>query len=396
MGNDTSIAQSPNVPTREDISAAATRIEPYIRATPVFTPPAGSFGLDYPVALKLEHLQITGSFKIRGAFNNLLSRPVPVAGVIAASGGNHGAGVAHAATTLGHTSKIFVPRTIAKEEKLRRMRAFGAESVLTEGSVAECMAAYAAEAQATGALDVHPYDTVPTLAGQGSVALEMERQIDGLDTIIASARKHGALIMLDTYHAAGAMPMHVDELDVDFAIGGSYKYVRGSAGACWLWVNPRHLSESSEPSMRTLDTGWFAKAGTMEFTRADVPHLRPGGDAWLESTPPVLAFVQALAGLELLDTIGIDRVAAYNAEQQQHLAEALAAQDVPLHLLSPRGAFLTALRKDPAGVVIDARHDAVGRGLLRFCPDLLNTRRELTDAAEITGAVLGRSAAVRG
>ncbi|MEM6390135.1 MAG: threonine/serine dehydratase [Pseudomonadota bacterium] len=193
MGNDTSIAQSPNVPTREDISAAATRIEPYIRATPVFTPPAGSFGLDYPVTLKLEHLQITGSFKVRGAFNNLLSRPVPVAGVIAASGGNHGAGVAHAATTLGHASKIFVPRAIAKEEKLRRMRAFGAEVVLTEGSVGDCMAAYAAEAQTTGALDVHPYDTVPTLAGQGSVAREMEHQIEGLDTVMIAVGGGGLI-----------------------------------------------------------------------------------------------------------------------------------------------------------------------------------------------------------
>ncbi len=223
------------------------------------------------------------------------------------------------------------------------------------------------------------------------------QRIEGLDRIVRKAHDNGAMVLLDTYHAAGAMPMNVDALDVDFAIGGSYKYVRGAAGAGWLWINPRHLSDSDQPDLRTLDTGWFAKAGTMEFTRDETPRLRTGGDAWLESTPPVLVFVQALAGLELLNALGLDRVAAYNAEQQEYLATALEQQGVPLHLISPRGAFLTAKSDDPhgdaarlreAGVVVDARFDASGRGLLRFCPDLLNTRRELSDATEIAGSVL--------
>ena len=178
-------------PTPDDIVTAATRIRGHIRNTPVLDLPEDVFG--HPLTLKLEHLQVTGSFKVRGAFNNLLSRDVPQAGIVAASGGNHGAAVAHAATKLGHASTIFVPRAIAKAEKLRRMRDFGGEVVLTEGSVGDCMAQYAAHAETTGALDVHPYDTPWTLAGQGTVAREMEEQIDGLDTVLIAVGGGGLI-----------------------------------------------------------------------------------------------------------------------------------------------------------------------------------------------------------
>ncbi|MFW5641617.1 MAG: serine/threonine dehydratase [Roseicyclus sp.] len=183
-------------PTPDEIDAAAARIAPHVRATPILTLEPEAFGLPCPVTLKLEHTQVTGSFKVRGAFNNMLSREVPKAGVVAASGGNHGAAVAHAATELGHASKIYVPRAIAKEEKLRRMRAFGGEVILTEGSVAECMAEYAAAAEATGALSVHPYDTPWTLAGQGTVAREIEAQMGGpgsLDTILVATGGGGLI-----------------------------------------------------------------------------------------------------------------------------------------------------------------------------------------------------------
>jgi len=179
--------------TPADIIDASTRIAGHIRHTPVLQLEPDALGLPYPVTLKLEHTQVAGSFKVRGAFNNLLSRDVPDAGVVAASGGNHGAAVAYAATKLGHKSVVFVPRVIAKEEKLRRMRDFGADVILTEGSVADCMAEYAAHAEATGALSVHPYDTVPTLAGQGTVALEMEAQTDGFDTIMVATGGGGLI-----------------------------------------------------------------------------------------------------------------------------------------------------------------------------------------------------------
>jgi threonine dehydratase len=180
-------------PTPDDITAAAALIEGRVRKTPILNVEPGALGLTYPVALKLEHTQVTGSFKVRGAFNNMLSRAVPAAGVVAASGGNHGAAVAYAATELGHASKIYVPKSIAKEEKLRRMRLFGGEVILTGGSVADCMAEYAAAAESTGALSVHPYDTEWTLAGQGTVARELEEQMGGLDTIMVATGGGGLI-----------------------------------------------------------------------------------------------------------------------------------------------------------------------------------------------------------
>ncbi|MEJ6389074.1 threonine/serine dehydratase [Gymnodinialimonas ulvae] len=180
-------------PTPDDIAKAAPLIAPHIRATPILSVPPEALGLPVPITLKLEHTQVTGSFKVRGAFFNMLTRTVPAAGVVAASGGNHGAAVAHAATKLGHKSRIYVPRAIAKEEKLRRMRAFGGEVVLTDGSVAECMAEYAAYAEDSGALSVHPYDSVPTLTGQGSVAREIEAQTGGIDTIFVSTGGGGLI-----------------------------------------------------------------------------------------------------------------------------------------------------------------------------------------------------------
>jgi threonine dehydratase len=180
-------------PTPDDITAAAALIEGRVRKTPILNVEPGALGLTYPVTLKLEHTQVTGSFKVRGAFNNMLSRAGPAAGVVAASGGNHGAAVAYAATELGHASKIYVPKSIAKEEKLRRMRLFGGEVILTGGSVADCMAEYADAAESTGALSVHPYDTEWTLAGQGTVARELEEQMGGLDTIMVATGGGGLI-----------------------------------------------------------------------------------------------------------------------------------------------------------------------------------------------------------
>lgn len=180
-------------PTPDDIKTAAARIGARVRHTPILNLDAAAFGTPGPITLKLEHTQVTGSFKVRGAFNNMLSRDVPAAGVVAASGGNHGAAVAYAATELGHSSKIYVPKAIAKEEKLRRMRMFGGEVILTEGTVADCMAEYAAAAETTGALSVHPYDTEWTLAGQGTVAREVEEQMGGLDTILVATGGGGLI-----------------------------------------------------------------------------------------------------------------------------------------------------------------------------------------------------------
>lgn len=180
-------------PTPDDITAAAALIKGRVRQTPIVQVEGAALGLPCPVTFKLEHTQVTGSFKVRGAFNTMLAAGVPPAGVVAASGGNHGAAVAYAASTLGHRAVIFVPKAIAKEEKLRRMRMFGGEVILTDGPVEDCMAAYAAHAEATGALSVHPYDTFPTLAGQGTVAAEIEAQMGGIDTILVATGGGGLI-----------------------------------------------------------------------------------------------------------------------------------------------------------------------------------------------------------
>jgi threonine dehydratase len=170
--------------TADSIEAAAERISGRIRCTPVLKVQLGTFGLPYDITLKLEHTQITGSFKVRGAFNTLLSQDHAGRDVVAISGGNHGAAVAYAATQLGLSSTVFVPRVIAKPEKVKRMEAFGAEVRLVGGTHADVFAAYESHAAETGALAVHPYDSPETLAGQGTLGLEIAGQAPELDTIL--------------------------------------------------------------------------------------------------------------------------------------------------------------------------------------------------------------------
>jgi threonine dehydratase len=170
----------------DDIRTAHRRIVSHVRRTPAMLTEAGTFGLDYPVHLKLEFMQHAGSFKPRGAFNNLLSRPVTAAGVTAASGGNHGIAVAHAARALGHKARIFVPE-ISAAAKQDAIRARGAELEVGGARYADAQIACDAYAAATGALVVHPFAAWETMAGQGTVGLEWEEQADGkLDTVLVA------------------------------------------------------------------------------------------------------------------------------------------------------------------------------------------------------------------
>jgi threonine dehydratase len=171
--------------TSDDIRIAEARIRPHVRRTPVIESEPGTFGLGHAVALKLEFLQHTGSFKPRGAFNTLLSHPVPPPGVAAASGGNHGIAVAHAAHSLGHKARIFVPE-IASLAKIAAIRSKGAELIVVGERYADALAACEAYLAASGALSVHAYDAWSTIAGQGTVGLEWEAQSPGLDTVLVA------------------------------------------------------------------------------------------------------------------------------------------------------------------------------------------------------------------
>ena len=179
--------------SRDSIAATERLIRPHIRHTPVVTIDAGDFGLtSRPLAFKLEFLQHTGSFKPRGAFSSLLSRKAPGAGVIAASGGNHGAAVAYAAMRLGIKAAIFVPK-VTSPAKLDRIRAYGAELVVTGEVYAEALAASEERVAQTGALAVHAYDQAETLLGQGSVGLELEADRPDIDTLLVATGGGGLI-----------------------------------------------------------------------------------------------------------------------------------------------------------------------------------------------------------
>lgn len=186
--------------TAEDIRLAYDRIRPYIRRTPLLKPGAGTFGVDHAVSLKLELLQHSGSFKPRGAFNNLLSRTVPAAGVTAASGGNHGAAVAYAAKVLGHKARIFVPE-ISAPAKIARIRDAGAELVVEGARYDDALALSNAYAEKTGALVVHAFDSDETMAGQGTTALEWEADAPDLDTVLVAVGGGGLIAGIAAWYA---------------------------------------------------------------------------------------------------------------------------------------------------------------------------------------------------
>lgn len=179
--------------TRERIAGIEPVIRPYIRRTPTVTVDLADFGLaPRPIRLKLEYLQHSGSFKARGVFANLLTRPVPKAGVVAASGGNHGVAVAYGAMKLGMPATIFVP-TVASPAKIARIRACGAELVITGERYADAAAASEAFVANREAMVLHPFDQVETLLGQGTVGLEVETEAEGTDTLIVAVGGGGLI-----------------------------------------------------------------------------------------------------------------------------------------------------------------------------------------------------------
>ena len=167
--------------TADDIEAAALRIAPHVRETPLWRLPSSALGLPsdapaFEVWLKLEQLQRSGSFKARGMFNRLLSNPIPAAGVIAASGGNAGIATALAARALGVPAEVFVP-SVTSPTKRARLSALGAEVVIAGEVYAEALQACEARQRETGALMTHAYDQPEVVAGAGTLAREFEAQL---------------------------------------------------------------------------------------------------------------------------------------------------------------------------------------------------------------------------
>ena len=182
--------------TPSDIRSAHARIRGHIRRTPILDTASPVVGAG-PISLKLECLQHSGSFKARGAFHNLLTRPTLAAGCATASGGNHGAAVAFAAQKLGIRAHVFVPE-IATPAKIAKIKAYGAEAIIGGGSYAEAQERCDQYVAESGALLVHPYDAVETVAGQGTLALEWEEDLERLglrklDTVLIAVGGGGLI-----------------------------------------------------------------------------------------------------------------------------------------------------------------------------------------------------------
>ncbi len=177
-------------PNSDEIAAAGDRIKPYVHRTPVIESHALIEGRT--IELKLENTQLTGSFKVRGAFNTLLSSDVPDAGVVAASGGNHGAAVAYAARVLGHKATIYVPE-MAGASKINLIRETGADLHVVPGQYSDALAKAQAFEADTGAMQIHAYDAPGTLAGQGTLMREWEAQYLASDTVLIAVGGGGLI-----------------------------------------------------------------------------------------------------------------------------------------------------------------------------------------------------------
>lgn len=192
-GNTGAAAPQAGTLTRQDVAAVEARIRRYIRRTPVLDVDLADFGLAAgPLTLKLEQLQHSGSFKVRGAFANLLLRDIPPAGVVAASGGNHGAAVAYAAGVLGVPARIFVPE-VSSPAKVSRIRGYGADLVIEGATYSDALAVSERWAAASGALPIHAYDQAETILGAGTAGLELAVQAAGVATVLAGVGGGGLL-----------------------------------------------------------------------------------------------------------------------------------------------------------------------------------------------------------
>jgi threonine dehydratase len=237
----------------DTIAATARTIGAHIRLTPTVELDAAELGLaTFRLIFKLEQLQCSGSFKARGAFTNLLTRSIPAAGVVAASGGNHGAAVAYAAMKLGISARVFVPE-VSSPAKVQRIRDFGADLAIGGERYADALAASEAWAAGSGALAVHAFDAVETLLGQGTVALELSRQAPDLDTLLVAVGGGGLIGGIAAYYrgrvrVVAVEPEGAPTLAMALAAGRPVDAPAGSVAADSL--APRRVGELVFPIAR--------------------------------------------------------------------------------------------------------------------------------------------------
>lgn len=240
--------------TPDAIAAAHRAIGPHVRRTPTLVLAGRELGLgDFPLTLKLELMQHSGSFKARGAFNSLLSGTVPPAGVAAASGGNHGAAVAYAARALGHQAHIFVP-TISSAAKIERIRSYGARLVVEGERYADALARCEAFCAESGARQIHAYDQAATLIGQGTLGLELETQAPGLETLLVAVGGGGLIGGIAAWYQGrvaliGVEPEGAPSLSMALAADEPVDAPQGSIAADSL--APKQVGQLMFPIART-------------------------------------------------------------------------------------------------------------------------------------------------
>ncbi len=253
------------------------------------------------------------------------------------------------------------------------------------------------EADARGEFSVEPLIAAVSQAAElvvvSQVMFMTGQIVHGLDRLAEACHASGARLLVDAYHAVGVIPVDVAAMGADFMIGGSYKYLRGGPGGCFLYLSPQVL----ESGLRPLDTGWFANSETFSYQRPDPPVLKEGGDAFLESTPPIFTYYQARSGQQFLLAMGVERLREYSLRQLSALRgylidagirEVIGGDEDHGAFLALRipGAMEFAKKMESEGIVCDARGQ-----WLRLCPDCLTRDAELQRAAGAVGRLLRES-----
>ena len=235
---------------REQITRCEQLIRPYIRRTPVIEVDGTDVGLTaHELCLKLELFQHSGSFKARGAFTNLLTRRVPSAGVVAASGGNHGAAVAYAAMRLKVPAKIFVP-SVSSAAKVQRIHEYGADLVIQGDRYADALAASEAWVEQSGAMPVHAFDQFETMLGQGTLGMELNEQAPNIDTLLISVGGGGLIAGIAAWYGGlikivGVEPFASPTLTKAFEAG--YPVDAEAGGLAADSLAPRRVGERVFP-----------------------------------------------------------------------------------------------------------------------------------------------------
>lgn len=236
--------------SRERIQETEKLIRGYVRRTPILEVDGADFGLGpIRIVFKLELFQHSGSFKARGAFTNILTREVPAAGVVAASGGNHGAAVAFAAMRLGKRARIFVP-SVASPAKLDRIRSYGAELVIAGDRYAESLEASEAWTRESGALPIHAYEDVGTLLGQGTLGLELEEQDPKLDSVLIAVGGGGLIGGVAAWYQDRVKTIAVEPFTaptLDYALKAGHPVDAPAGGIAADSLAPRQIGQRMFP-----------------------------------------------------------------------------------------------------------------------------------------------------